>query len=588
MPDPARFLWNARISRRRALAGAGLAGAGVAAACASYEAYTPPTPTGPFHHGVASGDPLPDRVVLWSRVSLADPKKSGAVDVRWMMAADRDFTRIVREGRVEAAPRRDWTVKVDVDGLEPGTEYFYRFALGDAMSPIGRTKTLPVGPTARFRIAAFSCSNFPFGYFNAYRHMAEGEPVDAALHLGDYFYEYGIDPSEYGAEMGAKLGRNHSPAHEVTTLDAYRARHAQYKSDEDLQAAHAAAPWITIWDDHESANNAYVVGAENHDPDTEGDWSARKQAAVRAYFEWMPIREPQPGRAREAIWRRFEIGDLATLIMLETRLTARSPEISWDQFPVPNDADPSDPDNQAKVAAFLSETVADPSRELLGAAQRAFVTETLEASVNAGQPWQLFGNQVILADVTSPDWTEVVGFWAGGLPGVVRRMVRSDPLAWGYFLRSRFGIPLNIDSWDGFPVERERLFGACRKAGANVVAFTGDTHAFWANELADQAGARVGVEFGVTGVTSPSAFRALRVPGVDAGRAVEEVNPGVVYNNPYRNGYVTADITPEAVTTSFWGVSTIRRRDPKAAIIQRFRVTPSAGGGASRVEMLKG
>ncbi len=582
MPDPARFLLETPVNRRRALIGGGAISAAAVAGCATRGEPPLPAPDGPFKHGVASGDPLQDRVILWTRVTLPPERQEAfGVALAWEVARDRGFTDIVAQGETTAAAGRDWTAKIDVGALEPGTEYFYRFALGEARSPVGRTKTLPAGPVARFRIAAFSCSNYPFGYFNAYRHMAEGPAVDLALHLGDYFYEYG--PDGYGAEVGEALGRVHAPAKEVITLDEYRARHAQYKADPDLQAAHAAAPWITIWDDHDSANNAFVTGAQNHDPETEGEWSARKTAAVRAYFEWMPIREPAPGRAREAIWRRFEIGDLASLVMLETRLTARSPEITWDAFPVADDADPADPENQAKVAAFLNERVGDPSRVMMGPAQEADVVEALQASVAAGKPWQLIGNQVIMTPVQSPNWTDVVGFWTGGLPGYVRGKVKANDVAWGYFLRSRFGVPLNLDAWDGFPVQRDRLFAAFRDAKANVVTFTGDTHSFWANNmmLGDQ---RVGVEFGVTGVTSPSAFRSLRAPGLNAGRAIARANPHIIANDPYNNGYVLAELTPEAMTAEFVGVATLTRRSADARVLQRFTTRPAPEGGSTGVE----
>ncbi len=584
MPDPARFQLQTPIDRRRALLGVGLVGTAAVAGCATDSQPPRPARIGPFHHGVASGDPLQDRVILWTRVTLPPERQDPfGVTLSWEIARDRGLTDVVGRGETTAAPGRDWTAKIDVGALEPGTEYFYRFALGDERSPVGRTKTLPAGRVERFRIAAFSCSNYPFGFFNAYRHMAEGPAVDLALHLGDYFYEYG--PDGYGAEVGEKLGRIHAPAKEVITLVEYRARHAQYKADPDLQAAHAAAPWITIWDDHESANNAFVTGAQNHDPETEGEWSARKVAAVRAYLEWMPIREPEAGRAREAIWRRFEIGDLASLVMLETRLTARSPEITWDEFPVADDADPTDPDNQAKVAAFLADRVGDPSRVLLGPAQEADVVGAVEASVAAGKPWQLIGNQVIMSPVQSPNWTDVVGFWTGGVPGFVRGKVKGNEVAWGYFLRSRFGIPLNLDAWDGFPAQRDRLFTAFRDAKANVVTFTGDTHSFWANNMVLGAD-RVGVEFGVTGVTSPSAFRSLRAPGLNAGRAIERANPNVVANDPYNNGYVRAELTPERMTAEFVGVATLERRSARARVLQRFTTRPTPNGGSTGVETL--
>ncbi|MEX0645065.1 MAG: alkaline phosphatase D family protein, partial [Parvularculaceae bacterium] len=288
------------ITRRKALQTALLAGA---ASCAPAPKMTPlqaaeEAAAGLFAHGVASGDPGPDSVVLWTRVTTdaADP-----ITVVWETAADPQFADMRGKGEATASAAADWTVKTLIRDLHPGTTYYYRFRVADAYSPVGRTKTLPTGPLEKATLAVVSCANVPFGYFNVYDLVARRDDLDAVIHLGDYIYEYGAN--SYGGEAGARLGRPHDPPHEIVTLEDYRRRHAQYKADPSSRALHAAHPLIAIWDDHETANDSWKDGAENHDPATEGDWEARKRAALQAYYEWMPVREPEPGRAREALFR---------------------------------------------------------------------------------------------------------------------------------------------------------------------------------------------------------------------------------------------------------------------------------------------
>ena len=278
------------------------------------------SPAASFVHGVASGDPSATGVLLWTRVT---PRFEAETEVAWELAADPDFDRILRRGTAAALPARDYTVKAEVKGLDPGRHYYYRFRALGAVSQTGRTLTLPAGPVERFVVAACSCSNYPAGYFNAYRAMAQTDDIDVVLHLGDYIYEY--EGGGYASARARELHRASVPGHEVVSLHDYRLRHAQYKSDPDLQAVHARHPFIVSWDDHESANDAWRDGAQNHD-DSEGEWPLRRRAAMQAYYEWMPIREPR-GDDPSANWRAFEIGDLATLLMLETRLSARSPQL---------------------------------------------------------------------------------------------------------------------------------------------------------------------------------------------------------------------------------------------------------------------
>ncbi len=352
---------------RRGLLGAAATGTLSLAACA-----TPAAKTGPsgyageveFLHGVASGDPLTDRVILWTRVT---PKSGdGPIPVKYEVFGQDGS--LVTSGMLSADAAHDFCVKADAKGLKPATVYTYKFTAmtegGDVTSPTGRTRTTAASGETPVKMIVISCSNWQFGQFNAYKALSEEPDLDVILHLGDYIYEYGIDG--YGGEIAKKLGREHDPITECITLSDYRLRHAQYKTDPNLQAAHAAAPWICTWDDHESANDSYRTGAQNHNPENnEGSWSDRKMAAIQAYFEWIPIREPEAGNITSAVWRSFEFGDVATVHALESRLTGRSPELEWYSVVTGN---PSQEEMMARVQAKLAE-VNDRRENLAGAGQ---------------------------------------------------------------------------------------------------------------------------------------------------------------------------------------------------------------------------
>lgn len=415
------------IGRRSALAliggGAGMLVPGAAATAATAR-------TARFDHGVASGDPATDGAVLWTRATV--DTGAGDVALDWHVAEAPD-ARPCRSGRVTARAAADHTAKVEATGLAPGRDYHFWFTAPDGTrSPVGRFRTLPRGKVDRLVIAIASCQLYPGGLFNAYADMAALPRLDAVLHLGDYIYEYGADG--YGADIGRTLGRLPDPPHEIVALDDYRRRHAQVKRDPDMQAAHARAAFICVWDDHEVANDDWVGGAENHDPASEGDWSARKATAMQAYFEWMPIRETRRGLGREAIYRSFEFGDLATLAMVETRLLARSQQAAFKR-------DAPDPD---EVAAVLA-TRARPDREMLGAGQQRWLEQVLAQSVAAGKPWQLLGNQVVMARVAGPDLPVLMGrerYEAAltTMPASFRQ--RLPALVAGY----RAGVPFSLDS----------------------------------------------------------------------------------------------------------------------------------------------
>ncbi|WP_300390428.1 alkaline phosphatase D family protein [Henriciella sp.] len=539
-----------KYSRRHFLGfGAGAAGL---AACATQGASDNPLADNrpafagetDFEHGVASGDPLSDRVVLWTRITPSDEDTTTPIPVSLTVARDREMKAIVSQALTEATPGRDFTVKVDAEGLEAGTEYFYQFtaktAAGDVTSPVGRTKTLAASGSAPVKFAVISCSNFPFGYFNVYDEIGKRTDLDAVLHLGDYIYEYGVDG--YGGTIGQELDRNHEPPMEIVTLGDYRMRHAQYKRDPMLQAAHAAAPWLCTWDDHESANNAYRTGAENHQPETEGNWTDRKQAAVQAYLEWMPVRDPQAGRATGAIYRQFDFGDIATVFCLESRLTGRSDEISWGA-----ELAGVEPDAIPTKATEVMQRVQNESRTMLGKVQEDWLDKGLKRSTSTGKAWQVLANQVIMAEVKPPNLVETL---------TPEQQAAQESYVAAMIPFSQLGLPFNLDAWDGFPAARDRLYASAEAAGARLVTVTGDTHTAWANTLHDRSGAQRGVEFGCTSVTSPGLGEYVNdVPNM--GELFADANRDVDWYDPDGHGYTLVTLTADTVTSDFFKASTI-------------------------------
>ncbi|ADG09031.1 alkaline phosphatase [Caulobacter segnis] len=563
------------IDRRKVLGLLGLSGAAAGEAAAATVKGLHDGPVR-FEHGVASGDPLQDRVILWTRVTAPDAKLP--VGVRWDVAIDPDFKTIVRQGHATTDAGRDHTVKVDVTGLKPGTEYHYRFrasrageAVGEAV--IGRTRTLPAGATKDVVLAVTSCSLYPNGYFNAYDAIAKLARVDAVLHLGDYIYEYGAAPGDYGMNSPTAKTRSPLPPHEIVTLADYRQRHAQYKSDPMLQAAHARAPWIVVWDDHETANDSWIGGAENHQPN-EGDWATRKAAALKAYYEWMPIREAAAGTLPEAAWRDFQFGDVATLLMTETRLTGRTAALDYGtDMPIV--------DGKPDVAAFVAKWK-DPSRRMMGVDQERWLAGQVQASVKAGTAWQVLGNQVVMARVATPNLKTTMGdekFAAlfAQLPDYAK-----EPVARSVSM-SAYDIPSNLDAWDGYPADRQRVYDIFTAAKAQPIVLAGDSHMFWVNELWNDAGdKRVAAEFGATSITSPGYGDIL--PGAPIGEAFVQRNKEVRYSHGSAKGFVLLTLERGKATGELVTVSTILDPKYETSVLKRFVVTPAADGG---VEALK-
>ena len=497
-----------------------------------------------FTHGVASGEPGPTQVLLWARY-LSDSD----VRLKWEIAEDEAFTRIAAQGEAVASPANDCCTKAWAKGLKPGQWYFYRFvAASGEVSAIGRTKTLPVGKVPKFKIAVFSCSNYGFGWFNAYGHAAEAGDFDLALHLGDYFYEYkrGTYPSEKQVLAGRRL-----PLDEAVTLAGYRERFATYRSDPDLQRLHQLYPTVTIWDDHETANDAYKDGAENHDA-SEGDWATRKAMSEKAYREWLPVSDDD--------YASYEVGELATLFRLETRHLAR--DKPHDLTKVFDAAAPGQAD--AALAAFRDGSWRDTKRGLLGDGQEAWLAKGLKASTRARKPWQVLIQQVIMGNLAMP--LNLAEGMAADSPDWLKKRIGISASA------SRNGLPWNMDAWDGYPAARDRLMKASLEANANLLVFTGDSHNAWAFDL-DRKGARVGVEMAGHSVTSPGAESTIRWRKADA-LAADLVgrNKQLKWADVSQRGYMAVELTPKSTTSEWRFLANVRQKGTALAGIKRMTV----------------
>lgn len=549
-----------RISRRQALA-ATLA-TGVAACGEKREPHSTATalPANAFRHGVASGDPAPGSMVLWTRLAPPETASATEVYVVWEVARDDAFTDFVAKGDATTTAAQDWTVKVEASGLPDGETLYYRFKAGEQLSPTGRTRTLPAGKTDKLRIAVVSCANWQHGFFNAYDHIVQQDDFDLVIHLGDYLYEYGVDKGGTRAEA---TGRYHEPAHEMVELADYRQRHGQYKTDPSLQALHQAYPFICLWDDHEITNDAWRDGAENHQPD-EGDYETRKRNAMQAYYEWMPVRDPVAGRSREALFKAYTFGDLATLATIETRLTARAKQVPIGQDSVFASAE--------EAERFKKDILGAPDRDMISDEQLDHVSSAFKASKDRGEPWRLLGNQILLADVLTPDLTpyiseETINSLKPVFPGV-------EP----FVKNSRYGLPVYEDSWGGYPVAREKLYGRLRDAGVqDILTLTGDAHEFWACELATRSDEKMGVEIGTSSITSETVQDFLGDGTEDYALLMTRENAPVRYYDPMHHGYIELTLTPEKAHTKFIGVSTVLETDYESYVVAAFDIKADNG-----------
>ena len=541
-----------KISRRKIIYAAGTA-VGTAAAAMLTASNIPtalanrPQPQlapPPFAHGVASGDPISNSVVLWTRITAPEAQ----VTVRWEISSTQDFHAIVATGDVTTDSSRDYTIHVDPFSLQSATVYFYRFIVTSGsysgqVSPIGRTKTAPAPgtPMDQLTLAVASCANWESGYFSAYRDMANrAELFDATLFLGDYIYEYAS--GEYAGNGPVRL---HDPAHELRTLNDYRRRYARYRTDDNLQSAHAALPWIAVWDDHETANNSWAHGAENHDPATQGEWITRRDAAMQAYFEWMPVRATSPSENGH-IYRSFTFGDLAELTLMDLR-TYRDEETK-------------------------SPTVAtDPTRTMLGSEQYNWRINKIESSHVA---WNVLGNSVMFAPLNlvalhnNPDVSSVSNALSSNINN----------------------LPLNGDQWDGYTTERANLLQVLEKhhknTGANPLFLTGDIHTEWAhtlhapNQPADAGPS--GAELVCSSVSAPNVDEILGIPPNNpltpaAQQIIQAANPHCRHVNLVHHGYSYVTIRREEAEMHWLRVNAIG--DPQAPVSDKITLTWRKGQG---------
>ncbi|MEN9473619.1 MAG: Phospholipase precursor [Pseudomonadota bacterium] len=493
-----------------------------------------------FLYGVASGDPLADRVILWTHARY--PDSDVAVYLNWEVASDNGFASIIKSGTVTATAATGFTVKVDATGLAANTEYFYRFRQGQHVSAVGRARTLPTGSVSEVRLAVLSCANYPAGFFNVYAEVAKSD-AQFALHLGDYLYEYAA--GGYASAQADKLGRVVQPATELLTLSDYRQRHAQYRSDPDAKDLHARLPMIAVWDDHEIANDAYQDGAENHDPAKEGSFAARRAAALQAWHEWMPVRS---GTDQGQIYRSFDFGNLLSLHMLDTRLVGRDQQVTIEQL--------LNPATQASALAALS----SPTRQLLGQTQLQWLQGQMSASKAS---WQVLGQQVLMARMTVPvsilnalnpantsptavaDGAKAVTDYLTAKATPVAARTPAQQALLNPAVNPELGY--NLDAWDGYPAAREYVLGTAAQLGKKLVVLAGDTHNAWHSSLTLLDGRKVGEEFATSSVSSPGLENYLAaLPPEQVKSIFENVIDDLDWMDPKRRGFLKMTFTASA------------------------------------------
>jgi alkaline phosphatase D len=522
-----------------------------------------------FDYGVASGDPLADRVILWTHARRTAGTSS--VQLEWEVALDPAFRKVVAEGEVTARATNDFTAKVDARGLKPGETYYYRFRAGSANSPVGKTRTLPEKNVSSVKLAVFSCANFPAGYFYAYSEAIQ-TGAQYALHIGDYIYEYPADG--YASQDAAALERLSLPANEVITLADYRERYAQYRGDPDLKQLHASMPMIAVYDDHEVANNSYVTGAENHTEGVEGTFAARVAAAMKVYHEWMPIRTPDMQDLRK-VYRSFNFGKILSLHMLETRLLARAKQIEV-----------TDLLNPATSAAAVS-ALSSPNRQLMGEEQLTWLSSNMAASAAT---WQVLGQQVIMARMefpasilqalnpanTSPE-AQAAGAKAINdyltAKGIAKYIATNNipvtalPPAQQALLalldvRRNPKLGYNLDAWDGYPAAREKVLATAKALQKRLVVLAGDTHNAWHSDLTLLNGSKVGEEFATPGVSSPGLEEYLSIPPAQTAAIFQGVIDTLRYAETQRRGFLLMTFTAESATGEWYFIDNVKSSNP--------------------------
>jgi alkaline phosphatase D len=527
-----------------------------------------------FQHGVASGDPLTDRVILWTRVTPQRIDGAGDIAVRWQMATDPAMRMVVANGSVSTSAQRDFTVKVDAAGLLPGHVYYYQFAVNGVKSVVGRTKTLPRGDVRQVRLAVFSCSNYPSGYFNVYADAARQDDIDAALHIGDYIYEY--ESTGYACGNAEALGRVSEPRELLLRLDDYRRRYAQYRTDPDLQAVHAAMPFIVVWDDHEFADDTWRDGSAEHKASEYGPFTLRKLAAMTAYHEWLPIRAPDPA-APEKIYRSFDFGGIVSLHMLDTRLIGRDQQLMMSSY--------YDANKHFDVEKYKHD-VCSPRRQMMGHEQMAWLEEQVG---NSSARWQMLGQQVLMARMEYPT-AIAMGECNCTDYSALKKRAAADPSCVSAKEKrwlSAPTLPCYMDSWDGYQNDREQVFAMMQRHRKNMVVLAGDTHNAWASDLHDAQGRQVGVEFATASVSSPGMEGAYpdRDPEDVASMMVDLIEP-LYYAQTSKRGYMIVTASHEQVRCDWRFVDTVFKHEFMAATERSLRTL--AGPGNRKIEECAG
>ncbi len=538
------------VSRRQLLAG----GAAIASGLLPGRLFA--TPETGFTHGVASGEPGPRSMLFWTR--YVDPSGRPAT-LRLEVAADPRLARPVARAEAVADPANDWCAKTTVAGLQPGRTYFYRFTGPSRIrSMVGRTKTLPEGAVELFRIGVFSCSNLPYGFFNGYGHAVAADDIDLFVHLGDYIYEYarGIYPDLASAVPGRLI----APDGETVRLEDYRARYASYRADPDLQALHARVPAVCVWDDHESANDAWMGGAENHRPETQGPWEARLAAARRAHREWLPV--------SDAPYASYEIGRLAAIHRLDTRIEGRERQFDLRQVVA------AGPDVVRALTRFRDTEWVTGSRQLLGLAQESWLFERMAEAARQGVRWQVLAQQVIMGRLLAPAGADQLA--AGVADPQIRAFLGIAAAA------SRLGLPLNMDAWDGYPAARARVLAMAQRQGANLIVLAGDSHNAWASDLENDR-RPAGVEFATQSVSSPGFETYLKgVPPKLLATQMVAANPSLRFAETSQRGYTHVRLTPAEAVAEWRFSAPVTARSPALQSVARARVR----AGTNRIELV--
>lgn len=525
------------------------------------DGYSPDKDYG-FLHGVASFDPSQTRVILWSRYTPSKREK-GKPEVFIDVATDSDFYHIIASEVVQVDINSDYTINVDVSNLKSNTKYYYRFwnKKTKVASVIGETKTLAApGESSQVKMAVVSCANFQAGLFNVYGAVAESD-ADVVVHLGDYIYEYEI--GGYGTnDLTTSLGREHEPAGEIISVDDYRQRYRQYRTDKQLQRAHQLKPFICVWDDHEITNDAYKDGAENHQPD-EGDYETRKMSAIQVWHEYLPARVDDNTK----IYRSFEIAGFVNLMMLDTRIIGREKQLSYGDYFT---------SSGLNAEAFLNDWQ-NPNRTILGTEQRSWLLSNLSSNK---AKWQVFGSQVLMAKYFipvellvltaqiasggfTPELLQLYNTTVTELVSIKLRLSQGDPTVTAQDrARVENVLPYNLDSWDGYPAEREAIFGV--GAGKNLISIAGDTHNAWHSKLSDFSKNKVGSEFATASVSSPG-FESLfgTDPAVIGG--FEQSNnvliDDLIYSDASQRGFLLMTFTESEVVGDWRFITTLAIED---------------------------